>query len=235
MIRRDDIFLDLIVKHGPFEGMKYPEEKAIGSSLAPKLIGSYERELHPVIDKICSIPYDTIINIGCGEGYYAVGLAMKIPTSKVFTYDIDPEASRLCASMAEINKVSDRVEVHTRKYDQTLLPVSKKGLIICDCEGGEQELFTEDFGSQLAHWDLIVEAHDFVTKEETSKYLQQLFKSTHDIEVVKSISDNEKSEKYIYPELENCDKGWVRGVFAENRPVIMEWVVAFAKGSHNGC
>ncbi|NEQ73541.1 MAG: hypothetical protein F6K23_10945 [Okeania sp. SIO2C9] len=43
---------DLIVKHGPFKGMKYPDQKSVGSALIPKIVGSYESELHQIIGKI---------------------------------------------------------------------------------------------------------------------------------------------------------------------------------------
>src|SRR6478672_6897407 len=67
----------LVVQHGPFKGMKYPGVNSVGSALIPKLLGSYERELHPLIDSICAGQYDQVVDIGCAEGYYAVGLAMR--------------------------------------------------------------------------------------------------------------------------------------------------------------
>lgn len=226
-MKKDYIFSDLIVKHGPFKGMKYAENSSINSAFMPKLMGSYERELHPVMEKVCNASYETVVNVGCGEGYYAVGLAMRQPIARVYAYDIDPEAIRLCTAMALLNNVGTQVFTYNHKYDFTPLPLNS-GLIICDCEGGEQDIFTQDSAPFFKHWDLIIEAHDFVTKKSTSKDLQELFKSTHNVQVIQSISDNEKPEKYSYPELENCDREWVRGVLAENRPVIMEWVVAFS-------
>lgn len=59
---------------GPFAGMKYIN-KAHGSSLTPKIIGTYERELHPFIYEIADKQYDCIVDVGSAEGYYAVGLA----------------------------------------------------------------------------------------------------------------------------------------------------------------
>ncbi|MFZ5437970.1 MAG: hypothetical protein ACOZAK_02865 [Patescibacteria group bacterium] len=62
------LFPDLIVKNGPFKGMQYTEPKSIGSEFFPKLLGSYEKELHSLIKKICSTKYEQIINIGSAEG-----------------------------------------------------------------------------------------------------------------------------------------------------------------------
>lgn len=47
--RARDVFPDLIVKHGPFKGMKYPAVKSVGSSLFPKLLGCYEKEIQGII------------------------------------------------------------------------------------------------------------------------------------------------------------------------------------------
>jgi hypothetical protein len=55
---------NLTVKHGPFKGMVYPEKMSVGSTLCPKLLGSYERELHPVIEKIRLNKYSEIVDIG---------------------------------------------------------------------------------------------------------------------------------------------------------------------------
>jgi tRNA G37 N-methylase Trm5 len=230
------MFSDLIVKHGPFQGMKYAKAKALGSSYMPKMVGSYERELHPTIEKICKIPYTKIVNVGCGEGYYAVGLAMKIPTAKVYAYDIDPEASQLCSETAKCNGVDSRVFTHTSSCDIDIFTSDERGLVICDCEGCEETLFTPELISYcLVNWDLIIEAHDFVTKTNTSAHLQELFKATHQVEVVKSISDNEKMNKYIYSELKNCDQCRKRGILAEYRPCTMEWVCAFTRRVGESC
>jgi hypothetical protein len=60
----------LRVSGGPFAGLKL-SERSVGSELLPKLLGTYELELHRVIEEFLSTDYDVLINIGCGEGFYA--------------------------------------------------------------------------------------------------------------------------------------------------------------------
>src|SRR5688500_11935175 len=43
-----NIFKEMKVLHGPFEGMKYPSFKSVGSTLYSKLLGSYEWEIHAI-------------------------------------------------------------------------------------------------------------------------------------------------------------------------------------------
>src|SRR3954451_18937011 len=65
----------LQVAHGPFAGMEYlPGLEASSGDLVAKLLGTYERELHPVIEGWIAQPPAHMIDIGSAEGYYAVGL-----------------------------------------------------------------------------------------------------------------------------------------------------------------
>jgi hypothetical protein len=77
-------FLNRVVRHGLFYGMKYPSLEAAGSTLYPKLLGSYERELHGIMERIVRTDYATVVDIGCAEGYYAAGLALRLPEARVF-------------------------------------------------------------------------------------------------------------------------------------------------------
>ena len=95
------------VLSGPFVGMDYVQQ-ATGSALMPKLLGSYEAELHETLEKIAATEYAAIIDIGCAEGYYAIGLAMRLPNAQVYAFDIDPEARELCTAMARLNGVEER-------------------------------------------------------------------------------------------------------------------------------
>src|SRR5579863_8220696 len=60
-----------VIMAGPFKGMRYID-RSINSALFPKLLGTYESEIAPFLDKLKCIRPHTLINIGAGEGYYAV-------------------------------------------------------------------------------------------------------------------------------------------------------------------
>lgn len=106
-----NIFSGQVVLHGLFKGMKYPVMGAYCSVLYPKLLGSYERELEPLFLDLLQNNYTEIIDIGCAEGYYAVGLALKAPTARVYAFDINPHARQQCSDMAALNGVSTRLTV----------------------------------------------------------------------------------------------------------------------------
>jgi precorrin-6B methylase 2 len=215
---------DLTVRHGPFIGMQYPEVKSCGSTLVPKILGSYERELHPVIEALCAQPYSEIVDIGCAEGYYAVGLAMRIKTSTVYAFDTNAEAVALCRRMADINGVSDRVitGAFCDAAALTSIPFTRKALVVCDCEGYEKHLFSDAVVLFLRHYDLLIEVHDGIDIE-TSVTLRQRFRETHDINVIKSVDDVEKARSYRYDEIDGYCLGDRKKLLAEQRECIMEW------------
>ena len=90
------------IRRGPFSGMELLEKSAEGCHVA-KLLGTYEQPLHEHIDWVVKQPYRKIINIGCAEGYYAVGLAMRMQEAKVLAFDIDLKAQESCQYLAKKN------------------------------------------------------------------------------------------------------------------------------------
>ena len=219
-----NIFSELKVLHGVFAGMKYPGKLSIGSGFFPKLLGSYEKEIEPVLETICDSNYSEIVDIGCAEGYYAVGLAMRIKTAKIFAFDANTKANRLCQAMAELNGVSERVITGSFCDADTLinLPLTEKALIVSDCEGYEKELFTNNNLPFLARHELLIEVHDFIDIE-ISSYLRKIFESTHSIQVFSSIDDIKKAQLYEYKELEGLSLEEKKQILDEYRPAIMEW------------
>lgn len=67
-----------IIKYGPFAGMNYDVAASEGGG-APRLLGGYEASLAPIINDIVEAKPDLIIDVGCAEGYYAIGMARRLP------------------------------------------------------------------------------------------------------------------------------------------------------------
>jgi hypothetical protein len=233
---KEKILVEPIVRNGYFKGMRYSGFQAAGSAIYPKFIGSYENELTPIFQKLISNKYDTIIDVGCAEGYYAVGLAMLLPNAKVFAYDTEVYARNLCQQIATLNKVQDRITIkgtlnanELKKIDFT----NKKTFIISDCEGFEKQLFTVDNIANLKNCDILIETHDLFDLT-ISAYLIELFKETHNAPmVISSLDDNKKAQTYHYPETEKLDLNTKKIVFAESRKAIMEWLFFSSKNNNN--
>ena len=228
----ESLFHSLTVLNGPFQGLKYPSLESVGSALYPKLLGSYERELHPTLSKIADEVYSEILDIGCAEGYYAIGLARKYARAQVHAFDVEKKARNLCLQMAKLNGVADRLEIHSacsKEFLKTFV-FTQKGLILCDCEGFENELFGMENINNLNNCDLIIEVHDFIDIEISSR-LKRLFSKSHSIESVYSLDDIHKAQTYDFHELSNLSLKDKMSLLSEHRPAIMEWIVCKRKKS----
>jgi hypothetical protein len=173
----------LKIQAGLFEGMEYLPDCAEGCYL-PKLLGCYEAELVSSFQAALQRPYQALLNIGCSEGFYAVGLARLMPQLQVFAYDTNEKAHGNCRQLAMTNGVSDRI-----KIGGTFSPADfqsfadRRTLVLCDIEGGEQDLLDPNLAPALGEMDLIVELHDGFAAG-IQQTLIDRFQSTHDIEIV---------------------------------------------------
>lgn len=215
----------LVVLTGPFKGMLYVAEPG-GSSL-PKLLGSYETELHQWVTAIINNDYGKIINVGCAEGYYAVGLALKVPETRVFAFDIDLRARQLCEKMAEKNGVSERVEVRGECNCEGLdALLDDRSLVIFDCEGCELGLLDPGRVPNLRVSDVLVELHDFIDRSISPTIISR-FADTHDIALVSGLERDPSN----YPALETFNDWDRRVAVTEFRPERMQW--AFMRAKHS--
>ncbi len=208
----------LVVLDGPFVGMRYVPVAA-GSSLLPKLVGCYEAELHPAVDAIINFNYRRIIDVGCAEGYYAVGLARKLPEARVFAFDIDIRARELCEALAKANGVSERVLIAGECGFEELAALSgEQSLLICDCEGCELVLLDPNAVPNLRRTDILVELHDMVDPS-ISKTIVSRFEGSHDITLISS-ADRDPSAYNALKPFSDRDR---HVAVAEFRDDAMQW------------
>ena len=216
----------LSVLCGPFAGMAYVPQ-ATGSALMPKLLGSYEEELHDVIEQILATDYTAVIDIGCAEGYYANGLAMRLPSTHVYAFDIDPEAQALCKEMARLNGVEERVTVLGKCQPSDLKALmTGHSLIVCDCEGYESELLQPALVPPMVQADILVELHDQVQPGLTPLVLGR-FRETHRTTMIIAV----ERDAECYPQLRLSGPEKRRLAVSEFRSSGQQWAFLQAKSS----
>lgn len=169
-----------VMSHGPFAGMTYPVEASEGAFTARRL-GCYEASLVPVIEKIIDRAYPLVIDIGCAEGYYAVGLARRMPQTQLWAHDANPGAQTLCATLAQANNVLDRVRIGGLLTGADLsVCADQPTVIICDIEGAEGELLDPVTAPGLLDADILVEVHEGMRPGLLAK-LTARFNTSHQI------------------------------------------------------
>jgi precorrin-6B methylase 2 len=214
--------------------MELLEEFSWGDGqILPKLLGSYECELHPWISRVSARAYDTIVDVGCAEGYYAVGLARSsASTAQVLAFDVDADARRLCWKSAEKNEVSDRIKVLGQCSPASLEEALEHGgrsFAIFDCEGSELELLVPDLVPMLRETDILVECHDRINPAITETLYSRL-SPTHSIRRV----DEESRDFRQYPFLEGLS-GLERSLaLCEFRAEAMHWLLFSSKSRKCG-
>jgi hypothetical protein len=173
---------EIKVLSGPFKGLKYIDEIVWGS-ITPKWLGSYESELHPVMESIVASKYDYIIDVGSAEGYYAAGLAYRLPSSTIYAYDTDFISRGQLIRLAKLNKVQDQIKIGKYCSFDTLnqLPDTKRSVLIIDIEGHERHLLNPQTCERLKKLDILVEAHNLDKFGNTADLLISRFSSSHDI------------------------------------------------------
>lgn len=174
------------VRTGPFAGMSYVKESA-GSAFCPKILGTYEKEIGAVVESAIGGGYEMIVDIGAAEGYYAVGLSLKVPAARVVAFERSADARRMLRELAALNH-ADRLEVRETCSHETLSEIlsgSAATLIVCDVDGAELELLDPAAIRGLDRCDILLETHDCF-RPGLSRQMMARFAPSHDITVIPS-------------------------------------------------
>jgi hypothetical protein len=169
---------------GPFAGMKISKNSYL-KKCSEIIVGSYEQEVHKIINYvICRAPKH-IINIGSAYGYYTVGLAYRIQKTRIVAFEAQVKPCwHDSDELAKINNVDSKIiQKGTCTSKELVKCCQPDSFILCDVEGAETDILALGENPNLASCLILVELHDFC-KEETTPLLIQEFISTHDAVIV---------------------------------------------------
>ena len=210
---------------GPFRGMRYGNI-AIGSEQPPKVFGTYEKELWPLIHDVVARRPKSIVDVGAAEGYYAVGLATRLPSANVIAFELSKEGRDQLKVNAEMNKCADRIHICGKCGPDDLRGVAlahKPAVVIVDVEGAEDEILSPDTVQALESSKLIVELHEWVVPN-IKELLTKRFQNTHASTVIQS------RRRTVFDLPKRSVSGWIygrwwKGLLDEKRPCTMEWLI----------
>lgn len=206
-----------VVQSGPFVGMKMGcDETWKDGNLGTKILGCYEQELHHCIEyeiqRLGKLDRSKIVNIGSAEGYYAVGLAGRIRSTKVWVIDTD-EALEVSGEAARANGV----RLFAGALEQAF---AKPDLVICDCEGAEIDYLDLGRYPDLVGSTIIVECHDFSDRP-VAQILADRFVDTHCVMQVLSGARNPAEFEFMRKWHQTVQ--WI--AVDEGRPCTMRWLI----------
>ncbi len=184
--RNADFLLYLLlggrVSGGPFAGLRY-----VGNSpnphIGPALLGTYEMELRPFLQRLLAQDFDVFVDIGAAEGYYAVGWARFGRAPRVIAYEGDRLGRVLTRFMARRNGVAGKLDMRgfcdPAALAEVLAPFQRPVLLV-DIEGLEATMLDPALNPHLARTTLLVELHEHELA--MGDLLRPRFASTHTIE-----------------------------------------------------
>jgi len=209
---------------GPFRGMLYLNT-SLHSAFFPKILGIYEMELGAILKTFRSLAFNKVINIGAGEGYYAVGLLYAQIVSRVIAFEADPRGAGMMSTLCNLNGVSEnRLELRgscTLQELRSAFNVDERVAVIIDAEGAEAILLDPAEAPELKNSWILVELHDHLVRGVTELLIER-FRSTHSYQLITGL---DRTGRYHLPGLAKWLPLYFRQYAAtEFRPLDMKWL-----------
>jgi hypothetical protein len=203
-----------IILSGPFKGMIWnPSNVSWGDDVASQLLGIYEEEISDAIYESISTNPSTIINLGCADGYYLIGLALQIKNAKAIGVDISQSAINSSLENAKINNVE--VEM----FLETPMNLPDNSLWLVDVEGAEKEIMDPVIRPELLTATMIIEIHNHEDPEIES-VIRNRFNKTHSI--TKFSSGGRNPNKFDFLTRQKDSIKW--SIVSEGRFSFQEWL-----------
>lgn len=201
------------VQSGLFKNLKLKKR----SDLYSKILGIYENQLHIYIKDAISKKPNLLINIGCGDGYYGLGISKIIPEIKSILVDINEDELNNCKENCLLNNLKN-IEFKNSISNNELKNLYENNnniFFIIDAEGAEANLLEID--ENFTNSNFLIECHDFIVPNIT-ELLKNKFMFSHKIY---EITDCQKTIDLEYLDLSLDQKIFFQ---SEGRPGIMKWL-----------
>lgn len=206
------------VYSGPFKGLKMLP--STHGDICSKLLGLYENELHEALYNTMKWIPDIIVNVGCADGYYGLGLAKLLPNCKTYLIDINQDALLNAINSAKLNNLNNCFfDIQSNPSDvENLIKDYSKPFLVVDIEGHEKEFLDFKNLPSLYKSVVLVEVHDFVDKNIFIDLTNQ-FMHTHNIKCI-----NQGAKNPFFDLLSDIPDDYKFAICSEGRPSSMRWL-----------
>ena len=230
--RRIDLERDLCARTrnrivgGFFKEVVHPGE-AHASTLCPKILGTYEKEIVEDLKYLCQ-GKDCFVDIGCAEGYYTTGVGAATPIPLIIGVDISETAIGKAKESAKLNNIDNKCRFST-DLSSAVCMMKGKALVMIDVDSSEvpviQQLFNLLPVTQRHDLELIIET-DFNADStcNEAEIIEELEK--HQFRVIKRIHQNVANRFSLASE--KLTKSFLDRVIygLEGRPSDQKWLIA---------
>ena len=166
------------VKYGPFKGMRLSSKRWWGSrDRGSQCLGLYEKEVLDIIKVTPAKGWNTFIDIGAADGYYAIGMLSSGLARHAISYELSEEGQATVLDNWELNDSAGTLASHSEatlaSLEATLPRDLVDSLVLIDIEGAEFALLSDKVLKLLSGSTVIVEIHNWVD-DFTNKYSELL-------------------------------------------------------------
>ena len=213
---------DYKVQQGPFKNMLLSEKQYWGiGDHGVKILGLYEKEIQDLIVEIQEKEkYTTFVDIGGADGFYAIGSLINNLFKECIVFEASKKGRESIFNNAKLNNVETMISIKGIATNGAMLDLSSKineSLILCDIEGGEFELFSNELLEKLYPSNIIIEIHKRNIKDELGleKRASKMFTINKVIQTPKSLN--------TFNELKNFNDNNRSLLLSEGRSYVQEW------------
>jgi len=218
-----------VVGYGPFKGFKLNLDYVWGrADIGAMLFGLYEKEILDIISQKDRVQHKTIINLGAADGYYGIGCLINRLFEKSYCYELTEYGRSNIRHGAEINGIESNLFIKgiaSKVFYEELIAEGvdlSDSLLLCDIEGGEFDVFTEDTFRAFKGATILIEIHDwceggFEKYKNLKKLGEKYFHSTEIRTGARDLSKFTELESYY-----DSDR-WI--ICGEGRGKLGKWLL----------
>jgi len=209
------------ITKGLFKGLVLETDSWSRGDLVAIASGNYESEVQKWLSQ--NGPFETVVNVGAGTGYYPLGLIHSNLANRAILFEINSNSREIARANSTRNGLEDFCDFFGEATESNLLNIHpiERMLLIVDIEGGEFGLFTDDVLNKFSNCFLVIEIHDFSDKQK-SEYIRLLGRSKEKfhVEIINQSERNPHEVEEILHLGENSR--WL--LMSEGRPGPMKWL-----------
>lgn len=219
------------VKYGYFQGLKLDPHAAWGKLDYPSmLLGTYEKEVIDTIHNKSYIHQKILVELGAADGFYAIGALFNKRFTQAHCFEMTENGRNTIARNAELNGVSNQISIHGHADSgfYTNLPQLNwdNVFILCDVEGAEFEIFSDESLKAVSGATIVIEIHHWV-KDFWIKY-EKLIKIANQYFTINTFARNHMNFPDC-PELYDMHDDNRALMLSEGRPNVMRYLLLTTK------
>lgn len=196
---------------------------------ASKLLGLYEEQVQDlIVNTQRKNNLKNFINIGCAEGYHALGLIKNNFFDKSICYEISEVARNILKENLKKNNIENKVKIRGEansnqiKKDLENLTIEET-LFLIDIEGNEFKLFSDNDFNFLKKGFFIIEDHNFMVRNHTLKdNFYSSIKKYFNVSIIQNGSRNPFDLNINFMNELNDDSRFL--ILSECRSQKMNWI-----------